>query len=401
MLAVTTTQAYAMDVSFDRDTQTITVSGTAVENERLAIIITDSEVSNLYGVTESFMETHGIGFYEADADGDGEYSVSFKMDNEDGLYRVFVSGKDTKENAQVEVYTDVAQGCLNKFNAMVNKVQVKDLVEDLKEVYGGDEDIYDKYFGLKSTDSIDKIVYKGKPYNSLSDVYDVFAKAVEEYEPPKGGSGVGGSGGSSSGGSGITIIPSVITPKEEEASTPVTVAQSFADVSPEYWGYEAIEGLYKKGIVSGVNDNEFAPDKTITREEFITMLVSLTGLEVNGGRDTFADTDKNAWYSPYLAIAQECGLAFGKEDGSFGVGEVLTRQDMAVLAARVLGTTQRNEVAEFTDAAEIAGYAKNSVEILCGLKVMNGVGDGSFAPRGTATRAQAAKVIYEISKIIR
>ena len=58
-------------------------------------------------------------------------------------------------------------------------------------------------------------------------------------------------------------------------------------------------------------------------------------------------------------------------------------------------------VQEFADENEISDYARNSIAILCGLKVMNGMGDGRFAPKETATRAQAAKVIYEIAKLIK
>lgn len=395
MFAVTTAQVFAMDLNFDRDTGIVTISGVAEENENLAVIITDSEVSNLGNVTERLMENHSIGFYEVNADENGEYSLSFKTDF-GGVCNVFVEGAETSDSGRITLYS--ASTLCNNFNAMINKVQVKELVEVMQELYGGDEEVYEKYFDLKKTDLIDKIIYKEKPYESLDDVYEVFAEAVEDYEPPKSGSGGGGGGGIS--------LPAIKPPQAEEppqANIPTQepAKQTFTDVAPGFWGYEAIEELYKAGIVNGVSNEEFAPDESIKREEFVKMLVALTGLDVNGAVDTFTDTDKNAWYSPYLAVAQDCGLAYGKEDGSFGVGEVLTRQDMAVLATRALGTTERGITTEFADVDEIADYAKNSVEILCGLKVMNGVGDGNFAPKATATRAQAAKVIYEIAKLIK
>lgn len=467
MFVFTAGQAYAMDVDFDRDTQMVTVTGVAGKNESVAVIVTDSEVGSLENVTESSMETHSIGFYEANADGNGNYSVSFKSDEVDDLCNIFVSGAKTSDKGQIKLYsktsltsalatlsTAAAQGedavivtlqneelrktlgideiynnvsdkssiaaelvknstyssyesletallpvnCCEKFNAMINKVQVKDLVREMKEVYGGTEAVYTKYFNLTNTDSIDSTVYKGKPYRNIAEVYRVFENAVINYTPQSTG-GTGG-GGSSSGG-GIIFPATNITQPVELPQGSIPAGQIFSDVAPGYWGYEAIEALYKKGIVSGISNNEFAPNQSVKREEFIKMLVVLTGLEVSGKKDTFTDTNKSAWYSPYLAVAQECGLAFGKENGSFGVGEVLTRQDMAVLAARVLGTTERGAAKTFADEGEISNYAKNSVEILCGLSIMNGTGDGNFAPKATATRAQAAKVIYEISKIMK
>lgn len=390
IFAISISQVYALDATFDRNTGVVTISGNAGENEHLAIVIADAEMGDLDDATESSLEEYGVGFYEVNADDDGEYSISFVTDRDNGTYNIFVSGIETLDEGILQL-----QDLCTRFNGLINKVQVYELIDDLQEEYGGDEEVYEKYFNLKKTDSIDKQIFNEKPYNNISEVYEVFEEAVNDYEQPKGGSG-GGSGG------GITIVAPVITPSaDKEQPKPEALVQNFADVSPDYWGYEAIEGLYKMGIVNGVSNNEFAPNAPVKREEFVKMLVAVLGQDTEGKQDTFADTDKNAWYSPYLAVAQECGLTYGKEDGSFGIGEVLTRQDMAVLAVRVLGTAERGETVEFTDGDEISDYAKNSVEILCGLNVMNGVGNGSFAPKDTASRAQAAKVIYEIIKLIK
>lgn len=464
--AVTATQAFAMDVAFDRDTQFVTISGNASMNEGLAVIVSDSEVSSLKNATADFVKEHSIGFYEANADENGEYTISFKSSDVDGKCNVFVSGETTQDNSQLTLYSEqtltstlltfssmASQGeaailealkneelrnilgideiynlvpnkssiafelakkqeyisyasietallpvkCCTGFNAMINKVQVKELVEQMKEVYGGTEAVYTKYFGLRNTDNIDKIVFDKKPYNDIADVYSTFENAVKNY-----GSSQGGSGGS--GGGGISL-PATTIPKQDGSSLvqpPVQGStQIFNDVDPDFWGCEAIENLYKMGIVSGVSSDKFAPNQSVKREEFVKMLVALTGLEATGKTDAFTDTDKSAWYSPYLAVAQECGIVYGKDNGSFGVGEELTRQDMAVLALRVLGTTERGTAVTFDDESEISDYAKDSIEILCGLKIMNGTGDGKFAPKATATRAQAAKVIYEISKIMK
>lgn len=466
VFALTAAQAYAMDMDFDRDTNMVTISGTAQANENIAIVVTDSEMSSLEDISELLMETHSIGFYEANADGDGKYSVSFKSDEVDGMCNIFVSGEKATDKGQIKLYSEEAlkdaletlstavstgedavlealknenlretlgideiyEGasdksviakelvknseynsfesletallpveCCEKFNTMINKVQVKELVKEMKEIYGGDNAVYTKYFGLANTDSIDSAVFKGKPYKNISEVYTAFEKAVKGNKP----SSTGGGSTSGGGGGGITFPAASTAQSGEMPQGSTQTTQIFGDVASDYWGYEAIEALYKKGIVSGVSSNKFAPDQSVKREEFIKMLVALTGLEGKGKKDTFTDTNKSAWYSPYLAVAQECGLAFGKEDGSFGVGEVLTRQDMAVLAARVLGSTERGVAVTFADETEISDYARNSVDMLCGLKVMNGIGDGTFAPKATATRAQAAKVIYEISKIMK
>ena len=490
LFAISVSQAYAMEAAFDRDTQTVEISGTAGKNERIAIIVTDENISKLDGTSVSSLEEHSIGFYEAYADENGDYSLSFRATRSEGQYNFFASGKSTKDKAKEELYKKttldsaltklseaaaqgstrilevledeqfrkviglnelydrisdksilanaiaqnssygsyrelnsvtesirVMQNFCDRFNAMVNNAQVKDLVKELQGFYRGDEAVYTKYFGLKSTDSIDEAIFGKKPYRSISAIYNAFAAATDEYkEKPVYYGGSGGSGGSGGGGGGRSgaVIPSGGISANENPSVKANAnganntnnavntnnAQTFIDVAPDHWGYDAIEALYKMEIIDGISSNEFAPERVVKREEFVKMCVSLTGLEISDQQDTFTDTDKSDWYSPYLAIAQECGLVFGRDDGSFGIGEVLTREDMAVLAARVLGSTERGIGEEFSDEHEISDYAKNSVAILCGLKVMNGMGDGRFAPKETATRAQAAKVIYEIAKLM-
>jgi hypothetical protein len=71
---------------------------------------------------------------------------------------------------------------------------------------------------------------------------------------------------------------------------------------------------------------------------------------------------------------------------------------MCVRLAQAIGLELNAEKAydEFTDSANIADYAKDSVEALCKSGIVNGMGDGRFEPIGQATRAQAAKVIYEM-----
>ena len=79
------------------------------------------------------------------------------------------------------------------------------------------------------------------------------------------------------------------------------------------------------------------------------------------------------------------------------MGEPITRQDVCVIAAKLLKNAE-NEDSSFTDWDEVADYAKESVARLAGAKIISGMGDGSFGPRRTCTRAQAAKIIYGILK---
>ena len=76
------------------------------------------------------------------------------------------------------------------------------------------------------------------------------------------------------------------------------------------------------------------------------------------------------------------------------------RQDMATILYRAIGEQNSRAVLDFTDTDNIAPYAEDAISELVGIGVLSGYEDGSFKPRGTATRAEAAKVIWGIYNII-
>ena len=88
-------------------------------------------------------------------------------------------------------------------------------------------------------------------------------------------------------------------------------------------------------------------------------------------------------------------------ENSFGALENISREDMAVIASRLielLNIKKAENKVEFSDKNDIADYAAEAVDILSGLGIINGMGDGTFSPKTNVTRAQGAKVIYELLK---
>lgn len=198
-------------------------------------------------------------------------------------------------------------------------------------------------------------------------------------------------GGNFSVGGGVSQAPSSPT------------ALPFADVRADYWGYEAINALYKQKVVSGVSADSYEPERLVMREEFIKMLVGTFGLYKTDATNVFADISSDDWCAPYVASAYACGLTTGMGNGTFGKGQTLTRQDMATLAARCASLAglelQAQSQTDFADSSAIADYALDGVYALSGAGVINGMGDGTFSPYSGCTRAMAAKVCYELLKI--
>ena len=74
---------------------------------------------------------------------------------------------------------------------------------------------------------------------------------------------------------------------------------------------------------------------------------------------------------------------------------MITREDICAILGRALDIPAADDAA-FTDAADIADYAKAAVNALAGAKVLNGYEDGSFAPKANATRAEVCKIVSSL-----
>lgn len=170
----------------------------------------------------------------------------------------------------------------------------------------------------------------------------------------------------------------------------------FSDLSGYSWAENAINVLFEKGIISGKSAGRFAPQDTITRQEFVKMIVSLTDTYDETAECDFDDVDKNAWYYKYVASAVKSGLIFGISDTGFGTDSAITREQIAVIANRIQNKTIDAEKITYVDDSEVGEYAKEAVYNIRKLGIMSGYEDGTFGPKNSATRAEAAVICLNL-----
>ena len=102
-----------------------------------------------------------------------------------------------------------------------------------------------------------------------------------------------------------------------------------------------------------------------------------------------------------MASAVGANLVKGIDDNNFGRGCEISRQDACVLLHRALGEQPaEGEAKEFTDESEISAYAKEAINALSAMGLAGGMEDGSFKPTNVMTGAEAAKLLYELCKVI-
>ncbi len=216
-----------------------------------------------------------------------------------------------------------------------------------------------------------------------------------------GSTGGGGGGGSSSGG----VIESNKKPVSEEEAQANQAAPMekniFTDIASVPWAQEAIVALKIKNVINGKTEKEFFPNDNITREEFTKLVVAAVAGDAQKAEIKFSDANPNEWYYSYIQKAKNVGLINGISETKFGVGQNITRQDMAVIifnAAKLKNVVGNNTPEEFPfgDDKNIADYAKEAVYTLKTMGIINGVDENNFAPLATATRAEAAVMIYRL-----
>lgn len=107
-------------------------------------------------------------------------------------------------------------------------------------------------------------------------------------------------------------------------------------VFPDVAGHpnrEAIEALAVKGIINGMGDGTFSPNKTMTRAEYCTMVVKALELTPKANSD-YSDVPASAWYAPYVGTASRYGIVNGIGGGKFDPNGTITYWQAAVMIAR-------------------------------------------------------------------
>lgn len=190
--------------------------------------------------------------------------------------------------------------------------------------------------------------------------------------------------------------------KSEDAPLP---AARFADVPQSHWAKDCIETLAARGIVGG-SSGQFYPDRRVTRAEFVKMLAGVLGADVSAaGASSFADVPSGSWASPYIAWAAANGLVTGTDAAHFAPNANITREQIAAILLRSvqkLGLTlpEGQSAPVFADAAQVSGYAADAVAAIARAGLIGGYPDGTFRPRGNATRAEAAKLLAGVLEIV-
>lgn len=129
----------------------------------------------------------------------------------------------------------------------------------------------------------------------------------------------------------------------------VAVTVSFADVPEDAWYREAVETLATLGIVEGIGNDQFAPERTITRAEFTVIAMRFTNGALEG-ENIFSDVSEDQWFYDQVVGSIQYGWITGYTDGTFRPYNTIARSEVTAITNRMLG--------RFADEAFVDGHAE-------------------------------------------
>lgn len=177
---------------------------------------------------------------------------------------------------------------------------------------------------------------------------------------------------------------------------------SFNDISSvESWAGRQIQVVAAKGAIEGKAAGVFAPKDAVTRAEFAKMLIRALNLENSSATESFSDVNASDWFAPYVAAAVEKGIIQGRTSDRFAPKDQISRAEMATMISRALKASGKLKevsdtsavLSQFTDANQINSSLKADVALAASNGLVIGA-NGKFNPNISATRAEAAVMIY-------
>lgn len=177
----------------------------------------------------------------------------------------------------------------------------------------------------------------------------------------------------------------------------------FVDVSKTDWFYNDVKYVWQHDIMNGVSNTKFAPETSMTRAMFVTVLYRLEGSPDVTGMATPPFTDIGAknfdWAYNAIVWAYNTGVTKGTSATTFAPGVAISRQEIVTMLYRYAGSPAVSGSPIFGDSSVISSWARNAVQWAKSFGVVNGYPNGNFGPVDATTRGQMAAMIHRYMQL--
>lgn len=189
-------------------------------------------------------------------------------------------------------------------------------------------------------------------------------------------------------------------------AVPAAAFAGFADVPADAWYAPAVQTCAEQGLFQGTSPTTFSPDLSMTRGMFVTVLGRMENIDpTQADASGFMDVPEDAYYAGYVGWAARSGIVAGVSDSVFEPERGISRQEICTIVHRNLVwkdvSLQTVPSAQFADDAQIAEWAKESVYVCRSAGIVSGVGDNHFAPNVAARRCEAALIFKNLLAVLK
>lgn len=185
----------------------------------------------------------------------------------------------------------------------------------------------------------------------------------------------------------------VIDPRNVEEPLP------FWDVQDGAWFYDDVKYCYEHKIMTGIDGGAFGPNNSTNRAMVVTVLWRLAGEPQATTEVSFGDVNKNAWYYDAVQWAASKGVVNGVENGNFAPERNISRQDFAAMLYRYEkiqngAPSIKGDLSSFADGGKVADYAQDAMGWCVGEGILNGRDGNLLAPTGSIVRSEMAAMLH-------
>lgn len=178
----------------------------------------------------------------------------------------------------------------------------------------------------------------------------------------------------------------------------------FTDIRT-HWGKESIDYVVGRGLLSGTSETIFAPNTSMTRGMLVTALGRLAGVDVKAyTTNSFTDVKADSAFLPYIEWAYKKGVVQGTGNSQFAPDRAITREEIAVIFAnyaKAIGykLPVTREATTYADAFSIGSYYQTAVTAMQQAGIMMGGNGNKFNPKASATRAEVSSMLHRYIKL--
>ncbi|MDR2167887.1 MAG: S-layer homology domain-containing protein [Clostridiales bacterium] len=197
-------------------------------------------------------------------------------------------------------------------------------------------------------------------------------------------------------------IPAAEIPSLAFTSVPQLFSVNMPDLPAESGYFPYILLVTSRNIFPGVSADNFAPNSPITRAMFVHILANLQPAEnLPENSANFADIPQDSWYFNAVNWAVDLGLVSGMDDGNFAPYDAVSREQLALIVHRFIVTLDieiplSTEFAPFADQAQLAPWSRKPAIFLHQAGLLTTRQGHNFEPQSPATRAEAAVTIARL-----